>query len=133
MAQLIRDRDTKRRDGRLFSLPVAGGVRIFSGSIVCLNSTGYAVPAMAEGDLKFPALALQTVDNREGADGEALVPTERITVGLDYAVDVTRATIGQTVYLADDHTVTAVATDMSPAGLLVDIQDGQAWVDLTRA
>ncbi|MCL2029543.1 MAG: hypothetical protein FWG97_03925 [Deltaproteobacteria bacterium] len=132
MAMLIKDRDTTRRDGRLFDLPLAAGARVFAGGIVCLGAGGFAVPASAAAGLRFPCLATEGVNN-SGGDGAVSVAGERTVVGLDYEADVTRAQIGQTVYLADDHTVTAAAAGKSPAGLLVDIQDGQAWIDLARA
>ena len=132
MAALIKDRDTQRRAGYDFHLPVAAGKRIFSGAVVCLNATGYATPAITAEGLKFPALAIEGADNSAGANGDILVAVERTVVGLDCDVSVTRAVIGQKVFLVDDHTVTATASGKSPAGLLVDLQDGQAWVDLTR-
>lgn len=131
MTALFKDRDTKRRAGVDFVVPVAGGKRIFTGAVVCLDSNGFGVPAAESPDLKFPCVAIEQVDNRDGLDGEISVNVIREVVGLDAAGDITRAHIGRPVYLADDHTVTAESTGRSRAGLLVDIQDGQAWVDLT--
>jgi len=130
---LTNDRNTMRRDGRDFHQPVAAGALIFSGAIVVLNAAGFAEPASAAEGLKFPALATERADNREGQDGDVLVRTERIVVSLDADSSITRAAIGATVYLLDDHTVTAESDGLSPAGLLVDILDGQAWVDLAQA
>lgn len=131
MAALTKDRDTKRRTGIDFNFPVAAGVRIFTGAVVCLNAAGFAAPATATAGLKFPAVARAGVDNRDGADGEASVDVLREVVGLDMASDVDRTVIGAIVYLEDDHTVTAASAGRSPAGLLVDVAEGQAWVDPT--
>lgn len=132
MAQLIKDRSTERRAGTDFSWPVAGGARIYAGAVICLNAGGFAVPATAAAGLKFPTLAVTGADNRSGSDGDIRVEAVRETAGLDAAADVTRAHIGRTVYLADDHTVTADSSGKSAAGTLADIQDGLAWVDLGR-
>ena len=131
MAALTKDRDTKRRTGVDFSSPVAAGVRIFTGAVVCLNAAGFAVPATAATGLKFPAVAREGVDNQGGADGDVSVDLLREVVGLDMASDVDRTVIGAVVYLDDDHTVTAAAAGRSPAGLLVDVAEGLAWVDPT--
>jgi hypothetical protein len=39
MTALAANRDTKSRDGKTFSLPVAASTKIYQGSIVCLNVT----------------------------------------------------------------------------------------------
>lgn len=132
MAALVKDRFTDKRAGVDFHFPVAAGARIFAGAIVCLNAQGYAVPAKTAADLKFPARAECAVDNREGGDGAESVSVSLSVFGLDSAGDITRAHIGQPVYLVDDHTVSSVAAGKSRAGLLVDIERGQYWVDLTR-
>lgn len=133
MAMLTKDRDTKIRAGRDYAHPVAAGARIHGGAVICLNAAGFAVPASAAPGLKSPLLAQHAVDNREGADGAQLIFAAREVVGLDCEADVTRSHIGQTVYLADDHTVTAAGAGKSPAGLLIDLGEGQAWVDLAHA
>jgi len=61
------------------------------------------------------------------------VNVERTVIGLDYTPGVDRPVIGSIVFALDDHTVTDSDTDTRPVGRLVDIQDGQAWVDLTQA
>jgi len=131
MAALTKDRDTKRRTNLDFNFPVAGGVRIFTGAVVCLNAAGFAVPATATTGLKFPAVARAGVDNRDGADGDVSVDVLREAVGLDMAADIDQTVVGAIVYLDDDHTVTADATGRSPAGLLISVAEGQAWVDPT--
>ena len=142
MGVLTRDRDTRRRDGRDFVFPLAAGQRVFAGGIVCfLNGHGLMAPVssfyLGTNRGRFPCLATETVDNREGGDGEASVRVERTVVGLDYDGSITPEAIGTMVYMLDDYTVTrdddADGDGRLAAGLLVDIRDGQAWVDLTRA
>ncbi len=45
MAPLTQDRNTEYSLGDLLAIPVAGETRIFAGSLVCSNGSGYAVPA----------------------------------------------------------------------------------------
>ncbi|UQZ89540.1 hypothetical protein C4J81_15395 [Deltaproteobacteria bacterium Smac51] len=131
MAPLTKDRNTECRGGTDFVLPLAAGAVIFAGAVVCLNSSGFAVPASESADLKFPCVANHRVENVGGTDGAATVSVSRLNVGLDAAADITRAHIGLSVYLADDHTITAESSGRSRAGILTDILHGQAWVDLT--
>jgi len=138
VARLNHDRDTKRRDGRDFVFPLAAGMRVFAGSIVGLLPGGdFLAPASTfpEGSEmgRFACLAAETVDNRDGVDGEASVKVERTVVGLDFDGSINPGLIGTTVFMADDCTVTSspgYGVGSLQAGLLVDIRDGQAWVDL---
>jgi hypothetical protein len=129
----MKDRNTERRAGVDFSQPVAAGARIFTGAVVVLNAEGFAEPATAAEGFKLPSIALAGVDNSAGGDGAVRVEVARGVFGLDHGADITRAHIGQIVYLPDDHSVTAEAGGHSPAGRLVDLALGQAWVDLTQA
>lgn len=45
MTALTKDRNTKRRDGVQYSDPVAASTKVFAGALVCINASGFAVPA----------------------------------------------------------------------------------------
>ncbi|MCY1266027.1 hypothetical protein D9M68_325520 [compost metagenome] len=45
---LTKDRNTPRRDGVQFNDPVAAGVKIYAGSLACLDASGNAVPGADE-------------------------------------------------------------------------------------
>jgi hypothetical protein len=133
MANITSDRDTKIKAGdSLFHLPVAAGVKIFKGGIVGLNAAGFVVPVSGTG-IKAPARAEEDLDNTAGTDGLSLIKVWRGVVGLDIGAGITQATVGTMVYLSDDHTVTATGTGNHPAGILLELTDGQAWVDLKSA
>jgi hypothetical protein len=116
----------------LFELPVAAGAKLLRGTIAAVNAAGYLVPASGP-DLKIPGRVEETADNTAGAAGAIRARIRRGVVGLDIGAGIVIAALGTMVYFADNHTATAVATNNSPAGLLVDISDGQAWVDLNTA
>ena len=133
MANITDDRNTYYRGQYTsYDLPVAASTKIYAGGVVGLNAAGYAVPASGAG-IKLPARAGKTVDNLAGGNGAATVPVIRGEVGLDAGAGITQAAVGTVVYFADDHTVTNVAAGNSPAGLLMEISEGVAWVDLRPA
>jgi hypothetical protein len=133
MGNLIFDRDTKVKAGNLqFHLPVAAGEKLFVGGIAALNQDGYMVPASGP-DLKMPARVEKFVDNSGGADGDQTVMLYRGVVALDVGEGVDQTVIGKPVYFADDHTVKADGDGSSPAGILLELSEGQAWVDLATA
>lgn len=118
------------------SFPVAAGELIEQGKIVMLNATGFALEGATATGQKMVGMALETVDNSTGADGDLSVEVFR---GLSRwasgtagdAID--RADIGATVYIIDDETVglTDGGATRSAAGT-VDQVDGNGadgvWV-----
>jgi hypothetical protein len=133
MAALTQSRNTKRRDGRLTSDPVAAATKIFAGSMIALDATGYAVPAGTAGAGPARAIAKQEIDNTDGADGALRVEGER-TVGAfgnSAAADlIARADIGATAYVVDDQTVakTDGGATREAAGVIVDVDADGVWV-----
>lgn len=133
MTALTQSRNTKRRDGRLTSDPVAAAVRIYAGSMIALNAGGWAVPAGTAGAGNARAIALEEIDNTQGANGALRVSGER-TCGAfanSAAGDlITRADIGATAYVVDDQTVakTDGGTGRDIAGKIVDVDASGVWV-----
>lgn len=123
MAELDKDRDTRRRDGVLFSFPA--GVAIFAGSLVSINAAGKAVPSTADGTVcvgvaEHAAKAGDTVRVRRGVfalDAEATA-----TFSL--------ADVGSQCVVADDHTVGKETKDGTApvAGTIVDVDSAGVWV-----
>lgn len=125
MAALTGERLLVKRDGVRFDDPVAANAKIWKGALVVLNATGYAAPGTTATGLKARGVALRTVDNTGGADGDQRVQTEAGLV--DFANSgtnaVTRAHIGGNAYIVDDQTV--ASTDgggtRSLAGVIKDL------------
>ncbi len=133
MTALTKDRNTKERNLAFLNLLVATGVQIHAGSLVCLNSSGYAVPGSTATGLKAIGRAEEGVDNSDGSDGDLTVKVKVGTFlyGNSSSTDeITAADIGNLCYIADDQTVakTSASSTRSPAGYIVDVNDEGVWV-----
>lgn len=122
---------TRAGEGRRFRDPLAAATRIFSGSMVALNATGFAIRAVPSAT-RVRGVAIEEADNTTGAAGDKSVDIERgpFLFRNDGANAVTRAHIGTNVYVVDDNTVGSLATativagkclDVTPEGVVVEI------------
>lgn len=132
---LTKDRNTLRREGVKYSDPVAAATRIFAGSLVCLNASGYAVPGSVSTTLKARGVAQEYVDNAAGAAGAVHVETRRgvFLFGNSASADeITRADIGASAYIVDDQTVakTSATNTRSVAGIIRDVDGAGVWVEI---
>lgn len=130
MTALTQDRNTPRRDGDLFSLPVDGGSKIFAGAIVMLNAAGYAVPgATATGQI-CAGRAEDQADNTAGADGALNINVRSGVFKFANSGDVTLTHIGDTCYIVDDQTVSISdgTSTRSAAGKVVGVESDGVWV-----
>lgn len=135
MALLTKDRNTKRRAGEGFNDPLAAATKIYAGSLVCLNAAGYAVPGSTATTLKVRGVAQEQVDNSAGAAGDLSVETRRGVFPFDNSSAgdaITRAEIGSTAYIVDDHTVakTNGGTTRSVAGTIRDLDADGVWIEI---
>ena len=128
--------NTPARTGLKSSFGVYANVIIYAGTMVALNSSGYAVPAANASGYQVVGRASKTVDNRvnnptvaSGATDAQKIEVERGVFG--WAVgNVTIASIGAVIYVSDDNTVTTTAGSYATiAGILLDVSGGYAWVD----
>jgi len=129
MVALTQDRDTQRRDGDIFNLPVGAGATIFAGAIVMLNAAGYAVAGAAATGQVCAGRAEEPAANSAGADG-AVTVNVRSGVFKYAAADITIAHVGDTCFIVDDQTVSisdGVAT-RSAAGVVVGVEADGVWV-----
>ncbi len=135
MTALAKDRNTKRRDAKVFSDPVAATTKIYAGSLVCINASGYAVPGSTSTTLKARGVAQEQVDNSAGAAGDKRVETSRGCfpfANSSAGDEVTRADIGGTAYIVDDQTVakTNGTNTRSAAGVIRDVDSDGVWVEI---
>ena len=103
MSALTKDRDTERRAGELKVIPVKTATKIFAGSNVCTDSSGWAVPAADTAGFKYQGVAEEYVDNT-GANGAKSVRVRRgifefVTSGAAIS------DVGKMVFATDDQTV----------------------------
>lgn len=126
------DRNTRRRKATVFGDPVAGGVKIHKGTLVCLLASGFLAPANKATDSVIRGVAQDTIDNTQGQDGDAFCQ-----VFADEAYDFitsdasnTRANIGKPVYAVDEQTVTIEPADSFRVGTIVDVEDDSVWITI---
>lgn len=133
MAALTKDRATEKREGKIDKIEVAASTKIYAGSLVCRNSSGYLIPAANTAGNVFAGVANEYIDNSAGAAGDL-----SCEVSLDGAfklvgASLTRADIGKRVYVSDDQTVT-LTPGVVYCGILAAWQSAtEAWVDIKGA
>lgn len=130
---LTQSRNTPERDGKVVSYLLAAGAKIYSGALVALNASGYAVPGITDLNLTALGRAEQSVDNTNGANGGASIEVRRgVFRWRNSTTDpVSFVNIGKTCYIQDDETIakTNGGNTRSAAGKLIDIDTG-AWVEV---
>lgn len=133
MAALTEPRSTPKRNGDRVRRAVVAGAKIYQGALVALNAAGYATPGATATTLVADGLALETVDNTDGASGAVGVELEKGTYRFanSAAADaITAAEIGDDCYIVDDQTVakTSGSNTRSIAGKIVDVDAQGVWV-----
>ena len=129
---LTADRNTQMKDGELIAVPIATAKKIFAGSLVAANATGYATPGAVAATLTYLGRAEETVDNT-GADGalSVLVRRGKAFKFANSAADaVTQASMGKVCYIEDDQTVSATSDTLarSAAGKVIGVETDGVWV-----
>lgn len=132
MTALTADRNTARRAGDEYSHPVAASTKIFAGSLVALNATGYAAPGSVATTLKVVGRAEEQIDNSAGADGAKSVKVSRgVFKFANHGTNtLNRTHIGSTCYIEDDQTVGSSATGKSVAGTVLQVDSDGVWVKI---
>lgn len=126
--------DTPSRAGLGINVPVAASTIIYGGTLVAMNSSGYAVPASDAAGLKVIGRARATVDNSDGDAGDLSIEIDRGVFRYDnsetHALAITD--IGANAYVEDDCTVGHDGgTNDIVAGLVVDVDADGVWIDTT--
>lgn len=130
-AALSTDRDTQMRAGVQYSLGVATNVKIYAGSFVAINSSGYAVPASDTAGLKVVGRAEEAVDNTGGANA---AKTIRVMEGVFKftGAGLTIADVGKPCFISDDQTISVAATANNVCAGIIEAVDSatEAWVEM---
>jgi hypothetical protein len=133
---LSADRLTNYREGVEIDLPVAASTKIYAGSLVMINASGYAVPGADTASCKFGGVALEQADNSTGANGAKNVRVRRTGAFEFAATSITQAMLGDSMYLVDDQTFDdgAGTTNDIKCGTLVKYSSAtKGWIDISRA
>jgi hypothetical protein len=134
MTALTAERDTQRRNGDKGAAPVAAATKIFGGSIVCMNASGYATKGATATTLKSLGVAERTADNSTGAAGDQSVPYRRdgwFRFANSASADaITLADVNANAYIVDDQTVakTDGTSTRSVAGVIRDVDARGVWI-----
>ncbi|MEW6386815.1 MAG: hypothetical protein AB1491_04780 [Thermodesulfobacteriota bacterium] len=135
MAALTQDRATSYREGIELDFPVATNTKIYAGSLVCVNSNGFAVPAADTAGHKFIGVALEQVDNDPGADGAKSLRVRRAGAFEFDAASLTQAMVGDPMYAVDDHTFDdagGTTNDIKVGVLVKYVTATRGWIDIGR-
>lgn len=133
MTALTAKRATDGRSlGAIHSVPVAASTTIYGGSIVMVNTSGYAVPASTTNPLLVIGVATETVDNSSGA-AAALWVNAQEGVYKFAASTASQASVGQVAYAEDDQTVdeTAGAGEIVCGRIVEYVGASSVWVDIS--
>ena len=106
---------------------IASGATIEPRDIVALNGDGKAVPAADTAGLKVIGVAAKV--DADGVEVESGI----YSFANDTTHAVTRAARGTACFIKDKATVTATGTNSIAAGIVVDVHDGEVYVDLSPA
>ena len=130
MAALVQDRKTPKRDGEEFNHPVAASTKIFAGSLVAINASGYLVPGSVSTTLKVQGRAEEYVDNSAGANGDLTCKVRRGVFCYDNDGTVALADVTKTAYIVDDQTVADNdgSSARSAAGVIEDVDSDGVWI-----
>ena len=102
-------------------LQVAGGQLIEQGTMVALNTDGYAVPAAKAADLVIAGVAQSYADNRQGADWAEVVSVRRGAFVMARDNTIHETDLLKTAYMADATTLTLTAEGSSPVGAILEV------------
>ena len=128
---LSADRKTNYREGLEIDLPVAA-VKIYAGSLVCINAAGYAAPAADTVNFKFAGVALEYIDNSAGAPGAKSIRVRRDGVFEFAASSIAQSDLNKQMYVVDDQTFDETNPGQGIiCGVLVKyISATKGWLDI---
>ena len=119
-------------------LQVAGGQVIKQGTMVALNTDGYAVPAAKAADLVIAGVAQSYANNRQGADGAEVVSVRRGAFVMAADATIKETDLLKTAYMVNATTLTLTAEGSSPVGAILEVaadgvtvQVGTMGMDIT--
>ncbi|OJF90638.1 hypothetical protein AX761_23350 [Rhizobium sp. 58] len=133
MTALSAPRNTPRRERTTRHVPIGAAVKLWAGSMVGINASGYLVPVTAVTTLKGVARNEVTIDNLSGANAALLAETSIGTFRYANSAAgdlITRVDIGNDAYGVDDQTVakTSASSTRSVVGKIFDVDDQGVWI-----
>ena len=105
MTALTEDRNTHYREGVEVESKVAASTKVYGGSLVCRNTSGYAVPGADTSGFVFEGVAQERVDNSSGANGAKSVVVRKTGIHRFAASGMAITDVGKPAFISDDQTV----------------------------
>jgi hypothetical protein len=125
MPALSQPYEAHEREGLIVAYPVKANARIWKGALVCVDNTGYLVPASDTANLRFVGVAFESVDNTGGASGaKRCRVVKRGTFVYNRIGSFTQADIGTTARAVTDNEVAKTSTNNIVVGTVVELLDG---------
>jgi hypothetical protein len=125
MPALQQPYEAHAREGLIVAYPVKANARIWKGALVCVDNTGYLVPASDTANLRFVGVAFESVDNTGGASGaKRCRVVKRGTFVYNRIGSFTQADIGTTARAITDNEVAKTSTNNIVVGTVVELLDG---------
>src|SRR5690349_7533417 len=109
MTNLTASRPDQRQEGILVDVALSN-VKVFKGSNLNYNSSGYAKKASDTSGEIFAGVAMETIDNSAGSAGDLSVRVWKEGVFSMVCSGASQAWVGQDVYAVDDNVVALAAT-----------------------
>jgi hypothetical protein len=125
MPALQQPYEAHEREGLIVAYPVKANARIWKGALVCVDNTGYLVPASDTANLRFVGVAFESVDNTGGASGaKRCRVVKRGTFVYNRIGSFTQADIGTTARAITDNEIAKTSTNNIVVGTVVELLDG---------
>jgi hypothetical protein len=122
MPALQQPYEAHEREGLIVAYPVKANARIWKGALVCVDNTGYLVPASDTANLRFVGVAFESVDNTGGASGaKRCRVVKRGTFVYNRIGSFTQADIGTTARAITDNEVAKTSTNNIVVGTVVEL------------
>jgi len=110
------------KEGLLVAYLVKGGVRIWRGALVCVDSSGYLVPAFDTANLRFVGVAFESVDNSGGVNGAKKCRViKRGTFVYNRVGSFSQSDLGTVVRAVSDNEVAKTTTNNIAVGTVVEL------------
>lgn len=133
-AAATEDRNTVRQDGVIRAYKVKGSTKIYGGTLVCLDSTGYAIPAADTAGNVFVGFACAEADNSSGSSGDDLY----VNVRKEGIFEITTAgaaitDVGRPVFVEEDNEVDIVNGNVIAGVIAKYVSATSVYIDIEPA
>lgn len=129
MAALTQAYEAQEKEGLWITYLVKANTKIWKGALVCVDATGYLVPATDASGLKFAGVALDSVDNTGGGDGAKKCRViKRGTFVYHRSGTYTQADLGVVVKAVSDNEVAKSSLHNVNVGTVVELPANQVRI-----